>query len=115
MKKEENKANLLEMKPRHNVRWEKKEENQIVLLVPKFTNKYLVRWILPRMKKPDFHIRLDERGSLVWQFCDGTMTVLEIVEKLKERFPDEKGDLYQRTGRYVQQLVREKFLLLSPQ
>jgi hypothetical protein len=115
MKKKEQKANLLEMKPRHNVRWEKKEGDQIVLLLPKFTNKYLVRWILPRMKKPEFHIKLDERGSFVWELCDGSLSVMEIVDRLKERFPDDKNDLYHRTGRYIQQMVREKFLHLNSQ
>jgi hypothetical protein len=105
--------NLLEMKPLHNIQWEKGENNIVVLLLPRFKNKYLVQWLLPRLKNPNIHLKLDERGSFVWELCDGTKSVIEIVHLMAEKFHEDVEHLYKRTGFFVQQLVREKFVVLK--
>jgi len=113
MKKQEGPdLNLLDLKPVRNIGWEGKDGNNVILLVPKFHNKFVVKWIVPNLAKPNFRVSLDEYGSFVWQRCDGNATVGEIADALKEKFGDPAEPRYDRTARFVQQFLRDKFLFL---
>ena len=105
--------NLLDLRPLRNLRWEEKEQGLVVLLVPKFRNRHLVKWFTPLLAKPNFRARLDAHGSFLWQQCDGNTTVLEIGEKMKERFHEPVEDIYDRIGKFIQKLVRDEFITLN--
>jgi len=105
--------NLLEIKPLRNVAWELGEEGRAVLIVPKFRNRLLRKWLLPLFAKPDFRIRLDAYGSLIWQHCDGKTAVSEVGEKLRERFGSSIEPLYERLGQFIAKLEREDLVVLS--
>jgi hypothetical protein len=107
------KVNLFDLKPIRNVQWETKENDLVVLLVPKFQNKFLARHVMPRLRAPNFRIDLDKYGSFVWRESDGNTTVLEIAERMREKFGEEFDPKYERVGRFVSQLVHQKFLSLS--
>jgi hypothetical protein len=107
------KINLLDLKPFRNLKWETGEKDSVILLVPKFHNRYLVKYILPQLRKPFFHIKLDEHGSFIWNLCNGNKTVGEISDKIKEKFGDNFDPTYERIGKFVNQLVRDKFLALN--
>ncbi len=68
------------------------------------------RWLLRFLARPDFRVRLDERGSFVWGLCDGTRTVAEIAAAVQARFQDPPEDSGQRTGLFLHQLLRGGFL-----
>jgi len=105
--------NLLEIKPLRNVAWETGEEGRAVLIVPKFRNRLLRRWLLPLMAKPDFRVRLDPYGSLIWQHCDGKTAVSEIGEKLRATFGSSIEPLYERLGQFIARLEREDLVVVS--
>jgi hypothetical protein len=105
--------NLLELKPRRNLRWEMRENGLVTLIVPKFKNKYLVRWFVPMLAKPNIKVKLDEFGSFVWNKCDGGTTVEKIGEEMAQRFGEPLGSLYERIGRFVAKLSHDKFLELN--
>lgn len=100
--------NFLELIPIRNIKWEKQEKGLVVLLKPKFKNKLLVKYLLPRIKKPFFRIKLDEIGSYVWELCNEQNTVFEIGEKLKERFGEKIEPVYDRLILFLKQLERGK-------
>ena len=112
MKESERKKslNLLELKPARNLKWEVGENGEVILLVPKFQNRFLVKNLMPRIKRPFFKIKLDNYGSLIWNSCDGNTTVGEMSDKLKETFGASFDPSYERIGKFVNQLVRDKFL-----
>ena len=80
--------NLLELTPSKLVPWEPGENGTIVVLLPKFRNRLLVKWLMPRMKAPDIRIKLDKMGSFVWNLCDGKTTVGEIADRVVAEFGD---------------------------
>jgi hypothetical protein len=113
MKKQQGtEENLLDLKPVRNIGWEDADGEKVILLVPKFHNKFFVKWIVPNLAKPNFRVSLDEYGSFVWQRCDGSATVGEIADALKVKYGETAEPRYDRTARFVQQFLREKFLLL---
>jgi len=104
--------NLLEIRPVRNLEWETEQNGTVVLLVPKFKNRYLVQYVLPHLKSPNFRVRLDEYGSAVWKMLDGNTTVGDISEKLKGTYGEEFDPRYERIGKFIANLAYNKFLLL---
>jgi len=111
--KQEEPANLLTLKPKRNLEWEKQPDDKVVLLIPKFTNRFLVRWFVPLLAKPRIKLKLDERGSYVWARCDGTMTVADIGEQMSAKFDEPLDTSYERIGKFVSRFVQDKFLVLD--
>jgi len=105
-----NAINLLDLRPRRNLASETLEDGLVVLLVPKFKNRPVVKWLVPRLSKPNFRVKLDAYGSFIWQQLDGAATVGEIAERLRSRFGEAVEPHYQRTGQFVQRLLHSKFV-----
>ena len=105
--------NLLELKPIRNVEWERNGDESVVLLVPKFKNRLLVKWLIPQISKLRFQVKLDQYGSFIWNRCDGTTTVGEIAELMAEKFGQPVDSLHSRIGLFLQRLIRDKFLMLN--
>ena len=104
--------NILEMRPVHAVEWRKTEKGRIELLRPRFTHRWLVKYVLPRMKNPNVRIKLDDLGSWVWQQIDGKKTVYQIGLELQKAFGSEADPVYDRLGLFMNLLARRKFILL---
>ena len=102
--------NLLTLRPKRNIEWEPREDNLVVLLVPKFRSRFLAKWFVPMLAKPNIRVKLDERGSFVWQRCDGDTTVEIIGEQMARAFNEPVESSYHRIGKFIQQLSRSKFL-----
>jgi len=84
-----------------------------VLLVPKFRNKWAVKWFVPMLAKPTVRVKLDERGSFVWQRCDGNTTLESIGEEMSRAFSEPLETTYERLGKFIHQMARSKFLTLD--
>ena len=110
---QESPPNILTMKPRRMVTWERNEQGLVTLLVPRLTNRKLVKHLLPRLQERNFKIKLDEFGSCVWQQIDDRTTVMQIAGNLKERFGERVEPVYERLGLFVNLLARRKFIVLE--
>lgn len=106
-------VNLLNVKPQRIALWVEESGEQVVILIPKFTNPFLVRWLLPYMKSQNFRLSLDRYGSALWNACDGGATVAGIIETMKYRFPDEADTMSERVIGFTRQLFREQFIRLD--
>jgi hypothetical protein len=82
----------------------------LILLRPKITSKRWA-WMLRMMRKPIYRVKLDARGTAVWQACDGARTVGQVAAAVAERFPEEP-DTTLRTALFIRELVRGKFMNL---
>jgi hypothetical protein len=103
-------VNLLTLTPVQAVPWEPDENDFVVLLAPKFRNRLVVRWILPRLPKPNVRVTMDEVGSFVWRLCDGTTTVGTIVRQLGEKFGQEFDPTHDRIAKFFLHLERERLI-----
>ncbi|MGA7160874.1 MAG: PqqD family protein [Bacteroidota bacterium] len=105
--------NLLDLKPARNARSETNENGLITLLVPKFQNQWIVRWLNPLLAKPFFRLNLDKYGSYIWNACDGNTTVRDIGEKMGAYFGEETDSLYERIGLFIRRLDESQSLIIA--
>ena len=106
-------VNLLDVKPQHSAQWVKEGDETVVILIPKFTNPFLVRWLLPFLKSQHFRLSLDRYGSAMWMACDGSTTVADVIETMKRMFADEADTMADRVITFTRRLMREKFITLD--
>lgn len=113
MKRKEKKlVNLLELTPSQLVPWEPGEKGTVVVLLPKFRNQLLVKWLMPRLKYPDIRIKLDRMGSFVWKLCDGNTTVAEIAERMVAEFGDSATAAHDRIRTFLLSLEKSDLVNL---
>ena len=82
----------------------------MTLLAPRFKNRFLRRWLLPRFKRPFFKVELDDIGSSLWLLCDGERNVKEIARIIREHFDERVEPCYDRMGMFFQQLEGARFI-----
>jgi hypothetical protein len=87
------------------------EGKTLVLIRPKILSPRWA-WLLRMMKRPNYRVRLDARGTAVWQACDGTRTVAQVAEAVAGLHPGE-ADTRSRTARFVLELARGGFVRLA--
>ena len=111
---DEKSINLLSLIPNHNIEWEKNAGNNLVVIKkPKFLNPFLKKHLVPRMKRPDYLVKLDKIGSFVWLNIDGKVTIGEIAERMKEEFGQSIEPVYDRLGQFVNSLLKHHFINVS--
>ncbi len=86
------------------------EAGNLILIRPKILSPRWA-WLLRMMKKPAYRVRLDARGTSVWQACNGIRTVAQVAEVIREAHPNE-ADTAARTALFVRELARGGFLQL---
>jgi hypothetical protein len=106
-------VNLLDLRPARGARWERRPDGLVTLRVPRFRNRYLVRWLVPMLARPDITVRLDEEGSFVWDRCDGGTTVLAIAGQLQRKIGGKPDAVTDRVGRFVQQMVHSSLVTIE--
>ncbi|MCB2293441.1 PqqD family protein [Clostridium algoriphilum] len=67
-----------------------------------------MRWLIKKSKVSD--IKLDDRGSMVWQLCDGTRTVYDIALAMVERFNDTEQNSIDRLIMFLRYLSRRGWI-----
>ncbi len=110
-RKDKKEINLLELTPAQRVSWETAENGAVVVLVPKFHNELLVRWLVPRLRYPYVRLKLDPLGSFVWKQCDGKTTVAAIAERMKSEFGESLQQVHGRIRTFL--LTLEKSDLVN--
>lgn len=103
----------MELRPRRLLAFEEGPEGRVVVLRPKVLGPRW-RWLLRLLRKPNYRVKLDERGSFVWRQCEGTLSVSVIAERTRAQFGDPAADSDRRTAAFIQELARGGFIQLKP-
>jgi len=90
------------------------EDDIVVVLRPRYISGLLARWLQPRLKKPNFRVRLDAIGSFVWRQCDGVRTVSQIVEAMEQHFGKKVEPALPRLKLFLGEMERGKMIHLIP-
>ncbi len=112
-KKIKKEYNYLEMTPVRNYDHIVKEDGLINVLVPKFTDKILSRLLMPRISKPFIKANLDEFGTEVWLQLDGKTIVIDIADRLAEKFGDKIQPVNERLLVFLTQLYKAGFITFN--
>jgi hypothetical protein len=102
--------NLYDLIPQKKFDYEVNDSNLVTILIPKFTNKFLVQHLMPRLKHPYIKIKLDEIGSAVWLEIDGKKKVGEISKILEDKFGEKIHPIDERLSRFFAQLHFNQFI-----
>ncbi|MCX6167820.1 MAG: PqqD family protein [Ignavibacteriales bacterium] len=103
-------ANYLELTPLRLYEEEISEENLVSIIIPKFQNKFAVRFINPKLKSPVIRLKLDELGTAVWLLIDGKRKVDKIGKLLLEKFGDKIEPVNERLTKFLTGLYEQRFI-----
>ena len=109
-KKELSDINYLELTPGHLFDHVIEGNGNVSVLIPRFTNKILVKTLTPMLKSPFVKTKFDEFGSQVWLEIDGKKKVLDISANLKQKFGERIEPVEERLTRFLTQLYNYKFV-----
>jgi hypothetical protein len=76
-------------------------------------NPLLKKYLLPRLRTPDYTVNLDKIGSFVWQNIDGKHTFGDIAIKMKEEFGESAEPVDDRLGQFINSLRRYDFITFT--
>lgn len=100
--------------PERIIDWEiNPETNFVIIKKPKFKNSILKKYLLPRLKNPNFTVNLDKVGSFVWLTIDGKLNFGEIAEKMKNEFGESVEPVDDRLGQFINSLRKYDFILFK--
>ncbi len=103
-------VNLLDLVPRRIAGHEVDEAGIVTVLMPRFGNRFLQRWLTPRFRSTYIKIKLDDIGSEVWLLCDGARNVGEIAALMREKFGERIEPCNDRLATFFKQLERARFV-----
>ncbi|MCX6665035.1 MAG: PqqD family peptide modification chaperone [Euryarchaeota archaeon] len=107
-----NEAEFLQFTPRRlDFPWETTDDGIVHVTVPKFTSNIGKSFCKLLKKENTFVANFDKIGSLVWRHCDGKNTVQQILDIVKQEFPDGK-DIDQRLFLFLLQMNALHYLML---
>jgi hypothetical protein len=95
-----------ELRPQRACAFEEEDE-QVVLLRPRFGRGRLGRWVERRLGSRPLRLRLDEVGSFVWRRCDGARRVSVLSEELREEFGERIEPVEERLVLFLTGLLRQ--------
>ncbi len=107
MSKEQISEAFLAAAPKRNREWQESGD-LAVILIPKFGNHFFGKWLITKMKSPNFRLKLDEVGSFVWKHCDGSTTVKDIGQGLAAEFGEKVDPVYDRLNLFFASLNKNK-------
>ena len=103
-------ANYLELTPIRSVEFETDINNQITLLIPKFTNAFAKKYIEPRLKTKVFRLKLDELGSASWLAIDGNKSVSAIADELLASIGEKIQPVEERLTKFLTLLYEQRYI-----
>ena len=103
----------MSLKPRRAVDWEESDNGLVVILLPKFRNKFLATWLLPMLSKQNFRIKLDAHGSFLWRQFDGSTNVEQMGARMEGEFGKDAEPVFDRIRKFLQKLEKEKLIALE--
>ncbi len=108
---EKDQTDWTQLIPERKMDWETNPETQFVVIKkPKFKNPLIKKYLLPRLKRPDYSVKLDKIGSFVWKNIDGKVSFAEIAEKMKKEFGESIKPADDRLGQFINSLRRYDFI-----
>ena len=103
-------VNTLDLTPIKLYSEEVDKDELVIVIVPKFKNKIVVKLVSPKLKSDHFKIKLDKFGSAVWLKINGKTKVDQIIKDLKKKFGDEIQEENERTTKFIFQLYTQGFI-----
>jgi len=108
--------NALDLHPVQLMECEKRDEDTLNILLPRFKSRVASKLLQPSWKGESIRIKLDSFGSAVWSFIDGKRSTGEICLQLKEIFPEKLipvEETEERVSKFLSLLFQQRFISFS--
>ena len=104
------KQNLFDLIPVIDERLTTEKEGELsVIAFPRFRNRFVQKYFVPKNKTAVVRVSLDEHGTAVWNLIDGRRSVGKIAELLAEHFGHEENYEY-RIAHFITHLYKQGFV-----
>ncbi|MBE0664062.1 MAG: PqqD family protein [Bacteroidales bacterium] len=103
-------ANYLDLVPVRRQSYETGEDGLVTLLVPKFSNKSLSNFLVPKTKSDHFRIKFDELGSATWQAIDGKLNVGQLCQKLSDSLGEKIFPAEERVPKFLTLMYEQRYI-----
>jgi Coenzyme PQQ synthesis protein D (PqqD) len=103
-------VNYLELRPVRRMREEVDSENNVTVIIPKFTSRFAKKYFQPMLKYPEIRLNLDPLGSASWLSIDGVKNVETIAGELTLRFGDKVQPVEERLTKFLTQLFEQRLI-----
>lgn len=94
------------------VEWQKNENGEVALTIPRRSEWYLkpvfLLFSVPRHRK----LQLDELGSEVWDLCDGHRSVGDMIKEFSRRHQLNRKETEVAMLTYLRQLAKRRLVAL---
>lgn len=102
--------NLMELTPITLYEHELNGDGLINVLVPRFQDRILGKYLQPKMRNKYIKANLDKFGTAAWQMMDGTTKVSELSDGLLEKFGKEIEPVDKRLILFLSNLYHNGFI-----
>ncbi len=106
-------TNSLDLHPIRLMESEKRDEDTLNILLPRFQNRVASKLLQPGWKDEFIRIKLDSFGSAVWGFIDERRSTADICAQLKEVFPEKLTPIEEteeRVSKFLSLLYQQRFI-----
>jgi len=103
-------ANALDLTPIRNYYNEKDGSDLVTIIIPKFKNKIIKKYVSSLLKEDHFKVKLDKFGSAVWLLINSETKVDQIIKSTKEKFAEELQEETERVTKFIFQLYNKGFI-----
>jgi hypothetical protein len=108
---EKDQTDWTQLIPERKMTWEINPDTKFVVIKkPKFKNIFLKKYLLPKLNRPDYSVKLDKIGSFVWQHIDGKLSFGEIAIMMTKEFGESIEPVNDRLGQFINSLRRYEFI-----
>lgn len=106
-------VNFLGLCPQALREGEVQASGKMDVLVPRFGDHALGRWLQRQVRKPFHRIHLDEIGTHVWKRLDGQTSVHAIAQSLQSEFGERIEPVVDRLESFLGQLARARLIRMN--
>jgi len=106
-------ANYLDLTPIRKFDHEIDNDQNVVILVPRFTGCLGRKFLQPRLKHPYIKITLDKTGSAIWLITDGKLKVREIINLAEATLGESVKPANQRITTFFSGLFMQRIITFS--
>lgn len=99
-------ANLLDMIPERTKPFRDEGNGTVTVLVPRFGDGRVGRFLQKFVGKAPISLHLDEIGAETWHLCDGRRSIYEIGGCLEAKFGERIDPVYERLGVFFHRMRR---------
>lgn len=101
-----------ELRPSQTCEWEE-GKNGVSLLMPRFGTGGLGQLVARLFQPRPLKVHLDDVGTFVWRRCDGSTSVAEIADSLREQFGERIEPAEERLVTFIAKLHQSRFITLD--